>query len=286
MSKKLPTKEVVDLFFTHIKPQLPGPDRPILINIHGFLGSKITFHSLNRSISPHLNTDIFTMDIRCHGDSPQAHPMTYPAFTKDMLRFIDTQVPKNRPIDFVGYSMGGRIAMMLALNKSLKNRVRKVVAIDVPPYTTPTLPVELNNNWKLINDIVSGQLRIKRGGIQWRNKIIDLLGIYFGSGFLQKECNYISKNNKLIEYYLPVQEFPNVVEDMKKWEIMEDMNSNNDTVELLVQRGLKSCMVESDYNLIGKVFPNFQVEEFNTSHNLIFEEYDKCVDSIINFLKK
>ena len=285
MSKKLPTKQMVKLFYSHLKPQLPTPNKSILINIHGFLGSKMMFHSVNRALAPRINTDIYTVDIRNHGDSPQAHPMTYDAFYNDMVRFIEDKIPRDRNIDIVGYSMGAKIGMMLALNEKLMNRVKKVVAIDAPPYDTPNLPVEIYNNWGLINDVVNGKIRIKRGGIQWRNKIIDLLGIYFGSGFLQQECNYISKNNKLVEYYLPVHEFPNVVEDLKRWDIMPDMLQSNSNVEFLLQRGMKSCMVDSDYDRVKHVFPKAQIEEFNTSHNLIFEEFDKCIESLAKFLK-
>lgn len=283
-ANKLPTKKVVDMFFNHMKPHLPSPHKPVLINIHGFLGSKTMFHSINKAIAGTVNTDIYTVDVRDHGDSPQAHPMTYSVFLDDMLHFIDSKIPKGRQIDFIGFSMGAKIAMMLALNKEMGHRVRRIVSVDMPPYATPILPVELNNNWALINQICSGQIRIKRGGIQWRNKIIDMLGLYFGSGFLQEECNYISRNNKLVKYYLPVAEFPNVVEDLKEWEIRGDMHPSNDKVEVLFQRGLRSCMVESNYDRLTKVFPNSVVEEFDTSHNLIFEDFDRSTKSMAKFI--
>lgn len=285
MKQKLPTKPIVDLFYTHVAPHLPSSKKPILINLHGFLGSKTMFRSINRSIAQTLNTDIYTVDLRNHGDSPQAHPMTYSALSTDMLHFIDTKLPSDRQIDILGYSMGGKVAMMLALNKNLKDRVRKVVSIDMPPYVTSSLPVELTTNWELIKQIASGHSRIKRGGIQWRNKIIDLLGLYFGSGFLQEECNYISKNNKQINYYLPVEEFPNMLEELKDWKIDENMVPSNNSTKILFLRALKSCLIDSNYDLVRKVFPNSKVEEYATTHNLIFEDYEKSITSILNFLK-
>jgi esterase len=74
---------------------------------------------------------VLALDLRNHGASPWAEPMTYPAMAADVAEVLVHQA--NRPVTLVGHSMGGKAAMALALARP--GLVRRLVIVDVAPVT-------------------------------------------------------------------------------------------------------------------------------------------------------
>lgn len=72
---------------------------------------------------------MFGVDLRNHGDSPHASDMDYALMAQDVAAFLQEQ--SLRPCTVVGHSMGGKVAMELALNDaSLLNRL---IVVDIAP---------------------------------------------------------------------------------------------------------------------------------------------------------
>lgn len=284
----LPYKQVVDLSYHLIKSTNANCAKPIIINLHGVLGSRRTFNILNKVIREEINTDIYSIDFRNHGDSPQCHPMNYEILNNDLNHFIkktiNPDVIKDRGIIFIGFSMGAKVGLINTIESYNKYNVKKVVSIDMPPYVTPTFPSILATNLGLIDKLDQGEIVIKAGTKTWKEECLKLLGSYFSSGFLDLHSN--NKPNKLghIKYYLPLREFPNLVDDMKHWPINLAPTKCTDT-EVLFLRGLDSPVFSEDYSLLDKHFPNKKVVEFSTGHTLLFEEFPKASRVILDFLQ-
>ena len=292
MHAPIPSRTVVDLAFRHTKPakSLQGLPKQVIINLHGFLGSKIMFNSANKILSRSLNADIYSLDLRNHGDSPLAKPMNYEVMANDVIHFVNSYPPlreaiheQERPLSLVGFSMGGKVAMLTALSEELGNKVRKLVSIDMPPYYTPKLPIEVNHSLEIIRKIDSGEMWIGSGSDTWKSDVVNLLGLYFAAGFLRVKENEVYSPEKHIRYYLPVNEFAGIQDVLKEWPVVYSSRIVP-AEDVLFLRGLNSGLIQDDYSLISDVFPKATVKEFNTGHSVLLEDFDNAMTTILDFL--
>lgn len=105
--------------------------RPPLVLLHGLFGSCANWHGLARRIGAEHR--VLVTDLRNHGRSPHAEPMSYAAMGEDVLELLDRlQCPRAM---LVGHSMGAKVAMWLALTQGA--RVARLVAVDMAPVTYP-----------------------------------------------------------------------------------------------------------------------------------------------------
>jgi len=106
---------------------LGGDGHPPLVLLHGMLGSSRNWQTIGRDLSDQAH--VFAVDARNHGQSPHAAPMDYPAMMEDLLAWLDTHIAG--PVDLMGHSMGGKIAMLLACRHP--ERVRRLIVVDMAP---------------------------------------------------------------------------------------------------------------------------------------------------------
>lgn len=100
---------------------------PAVVLIHGLFGDKDNLKALARD----LQQDYFCImvDARNHGDSPHCSSMSYAEMAADVRATCD-QLSLQR-FAVVGHSMGGKIAMQLAMDNP--QRVRCAVFADIAP---------------------------------------------------------------------------------------------------------------------------------------------------------
>lgn len=103
-----------------------GPtSRPPLLIAHGLYGSARNWSAVAKRLS--ADRQVIAVDMRNHGESPWFETNGYPEMAEDLARALDV------PCDVIGHSMGGKAAMMLALNHPKK--VRRLVVADISPVT-------------------------------------------------------------------------------------------------------------------------------------------------------
>jgi pimeloyl-ACP methyl ester carboxylesterase len=71
--------------------------------------------------------DVYVLDQRNHGQSPQSDNFNYLALTDDLFDFLDEHEIEN-PI-LIGHSMGGKVAMRFALENP--DLVKRLVIVDI-----------------------------------------------------------------------------------------------------------------------------------------------------------
>ena len=99
-----------------------------IIILHGFLGSLDNWHTIASDWSSKGNT-VYSVDQRNHGKSPHSTKHSIELMASDLFHFIKVnQIQK--PI-VIGHSMGGKVAMQLALNHPLL--LEKLIVIDIAP---------------------------------------------------------------------------------------------------------------------------------------------------------
>lgn len=104
-------------------------DGPPLVLLHGLFGAATNLGSVARALAPRHR--VVSMDLRNHGASPHADEMTYPAMAADVA---ETMAALGLPRAAVaGHSMGGKVAMLLALTQP--GRVERLAVLDIAPVT-------------------------------------------------------------------------------------------------------------------------------------------------------
>ena len=106
-----------------------GVDGAPLIILHGLFGSSRNWASIGRSLSK--TSHVYAIDLRNHGSSERAMTMTYEEMAGDVAEFLDANNIV-API-VMGHSMGGKVAMMLAL--SAPKLVKGLIVVDIAPVT-------------------------------------------------------------------------------------------------------------------------------------------------------
>jgi pimeloyl-ACP methyl ester carboxylesterase len=105
-------------------------DGPPVIILHGLFGSGRNWATVARKLS--ASHRVIALDLRNHGDSPWAATMTYGEMADDVAEFIAAS-GLERP-SVIGHSMGGKVAMILALGRDIALDALVVVDIAPVPY--------------------------------------------------------------------------------------------------------------------------------------------------------
>lgn len=103
----------------------PG-SRPLLL-LHGLLGSSANWHSIARALEGGFR--VLVPDLRNHGRSPHSQDTDYPLMAADLAALIRRL--ELGAADLVGHSLGGKVAMQLALQAP--DMVRSLVVVDIAP---------------------------------------------------------------------------------------------------------------------------------------------------------
>lgn len=107
-----------------------GSGSPLLI-LHGLFGSGRNWSTPAQRLGAQRH--VFALDARNHGASPWADSMTYADMTEDVQAFQAARGLGAAAV--IGHSMGGKTAMLLALNHA--EAVERLVIVDVAPVTYP-----------------------------------------------------------------------------------------------------------------------------------------------------
>lgn len=129
-----------------------GQGRPVII-LHGLLGSNRNWQGIARSLSD--NHHVITPDLRNHGKSDHADGMSYEEMADDVIFLIKKLDLKN--IILIGHSMGGKVAMTLALN--YPDYISSLIIVDIAP-------VHYNQNFK---HLIEAMTSIDLSTLQNRN---------------------------------------------------------------------------------------------------------------------
>ena len=116
--------------------ETPQAEKEIpLIILHGLFGSMDNWRSQAKSLS--AKRPVVIVDLRNHGNSPHIKGMSYREMYDDVIKLAKhLDIPK---FDLLGHSMGGKVAMQMALaQEELKlDMVNRLIVVDIAPRPYP-----------------------------------------------------------------------------------------------------------------------------------------------------
>lgn len=109
---------------------------PPLVILHGLFGSKRNWATVAHRLAS--DRRVIVPDLRNHGESPWHSRHDYPALADDVAALIEQRI--GSPAAVVGHSMGGKAAMVLALNRP--DLVSRLAVVDIAPVRSTGTPID------------------------------------------------------------------------------------------------------------------------------------------------
>lgn len=104
-----------------------GQGRPLII-LHGLFGQSDNWNTLAKQFAEN-DLEVYTVDLRNHGLSPWSTEWNFKVMSEDIIELIEDQ--KLRDPILLGHSLGGKVAMQLALDHP--DLVTKLLVVDISP---------------------------------------------------------------------------------------------------------------------------------------------------------
>jgi len=119
-------------------------DQPALLIAHGLYGSARNWGVIAKRLSE--SRQVVSVDMRNHGTSPRSHHNSYFDMADDLAEVI---TDLGDQMDVLGHSMGGKAAMVLALQHP--DLVRRLVVADIAPVAYGHTQIHLIDAMKHID---------------------------------------------------------------------------------------------------------------------------------------
>ncbi len=108
--------------------RITGEGAPLIL-LHGLFGAQENLGAIARQF--HTQWQVHALDLRNHGSSFHTETMDYPSMAGDVLAYMDEQGIDKACL--LGHSMGGKVAMQIALQAP--ERVEKLIVADIAPVS-------------------------------------------------------------------------------------------------------------------------------------------------------
>ncbi|KAF9077081.1 alpha/beta-hydrolase [Rhodocollybia butyracea] len=270
-----------ELDFLEQIPENGNKTNGALVILHGLFGSKRNWTSLSKAFSRDLNIPVYALDLRNHGTSPHALPMTYAAMASDVLNFIKQK--KLERISLLGHSMGGKLAMTVALDPSLppSGVLQNLIIADIAPVRA-----KLSNEFVLYTEAMK---KIESMKLRTRKEATRVLEEY------EKDTNIVlflltnilmpnETGEDYIRFRIPLGTLSDALSELgsfpylpgeRKWE-----------GKTLFVKGEKSKFINHHYHsAMNDFFPNMNMEPIDTGHWVHAERPGEFKTLVENFIR-
>jgi esterase len=253
--------EQVKLYF-----ECRGQGEPIII-LHGLLGSSSNWSATSTMLGTQLQ--VFTLDLRNHGNSPHTSEFDYLSMAEDMKSFMDTQGLRHATI--LGHSLGGKVAMVFA--DRYPEMVDKMIIVDIAPKAYPVahkalieamLAVDLNIYSK-VNEVVAA-LATAIPSIQVRN--------FLAKNLRKQDSNFIWKVNLRA-----------VRDNINRLSERISLRNSFEQPVLFIRGNLSDYILEEDKASLCRIYPRAEIATIDGAGHWVHIDAKKSfVDKVLNFM--
>ncbi|XP_019616955.1 PREDICTED: protein ABHD11-like [Branchiostoma belcheri] len=255
-----------------------GNSSPLVI-LHGLFGSKQNWHSISRLLTRKVDRKIIAIDIRNHGESEHTDVMDYPSMAADVAATMKEEGVERGIL--IGHSMGGKIAMTLALQQA--ELVEKLIVVDTTPTTSAGKQVfpkiiEGMKNVKFHTEWTLSKTRSEAD--KTLLKTIPDLGV---RQFIL--TNLVEDDNGWFSWRVNIDAIEKNLEQIWSFPQFKHVSYHGDTLFL---GGSKSPYIsESSYPEIKRLFPKALVTHIEDSGHWVHSEKPKeFMEAVTDFIRK
>jgi esterase len=248
-----------------------GEGQPLII-LHGIFGISDNWVTIGRRLAEKF--DVFIPDLRNHGQSPHSETLNYYAMSDDLAEFLEDHQIHN-PI-LVGHSMGGKVAMKMALE--YPGRIDKLIIIDISPRRYPARQEHI--------EIIEAMMAVDFNTVNTRKEVVLIISDKIRSKkirlFILKNLYRVGQNRLAWRLNISAiySNFEAVGEPI-------DAQHEFDKPCLFVRGGDSGYVTDEDFKLIRKFFPKSILKTIQgASHWLHAEKPDELCHELSDFLEK
>ena len=244
-----------------------------LIILHGLFGASDNWYSVARLLSESYS--VYILDIRNHGNSPQSQNHNYSIMVNDVKDFMAQENISKATI--LGHSMGGKIAMHLALEYPQLVETLIVVDVAAKNYSQAKNFIAHKNLVKALLDIDLSIIK-KREDIKLQ--MTAPIWADYSFRFVSKNINTNTDNSFSWKLNLPVlleniEEIANGFSDTIKYKI------NKKVPALFIKGEQSNYILDSDKEKIKNLFPLASFATIKGAGHWIHAQKPKELASII-----
>src|SRR5690554_747038 len=247
-----------------------GSSGPALVILHGLLGASGNWHTLaSKSFSDSFH--VYAVDMRNHGRSPHSDRFDLPTMAEDVRAFLKQTGHASAHV--LGHSMGGKVAMLLALESP--EVVDRLVVVDIAPRAYPPHHTEILEALRLLDP----------GAYSSRTEIDRALSERIASATVRQ---FLLKNLALDKDTGAYRWQANIEGIDRNYDAINAAIESNSTFNgpALFVRGEKSDYVQDeDREQILKLFPNARIETISgAGHWVHAEAPEPFAQTVLSFL--
>jgi pimeloyl-ACP methyl ester carboxylesterase len=247
-----------------------GQGIPFII-LHGLFGISDNWTTFGKLLKDKYH--VYIPDMRNHGRSPRSPVFDFPSMTDDITEFIEDLGLYN-PI-LMGHSLGGKVAMLVALNNP--DLLNKLIVVDASPRKY----VQNTEHAHLLNAMLSADLSIARSRSDVEKQLKDKIKNQRLRQFILKNI-YWKDNDKLDwRLNLPVlnANLPLMFGGIESLALFTKP-------VLFIRGGLSDYIRENDIEIIRKNFPEAVIKTLVSAGHWVHadapEEFYRIVMDFLN----
>lgn len=236
-----------------------------LVVLHGLLGSLDNWYTFAKDQGD--KRPVLALDLRNHGASPHVKGMTYREMVSDIVEVLDSLSIGS--CDLMGHSMGGKVAMVLALQAP--SYVERLMVVDIAPKAYPP------RHQALLQTMVTmplAELKSRKQADEW---LMSTVKHPFERGFLLKnlgrktdgsfywQCNLA----EIVQHYVKISSFP-------------ALESQFLGPTLFIRGGQSDYVQDEDMTLIQHYFPTATLQTIVDAGHLPHVQTPGEFSAIIN----
>ena len=229
-----------------------------LFIFHGLYGRSKNWQTFSKKFSKKENQIVVTVNLRNHGGNVFEKDMSYKLMMNDIISLFNYLGIENT--NLLGHSMGGKLAMVIALLEP--KYVNKVIIADIAP-------IDYDNNE---NQIINALLNVNLSLIRNRNEADEVLSKYIDKKFLR---SFLLQNLELLDgkytWSINLMAIKNSLYDLKRFPTIKKINKFDKEV-LCVYGGNSEYVKKEHFNIFKKFFSNIFFHEIKDADHFLHIE--------------
>lgn len=246
--------------------QYSGEGPPLLI-LHGLFGSLSNWGWHSKQLASEFA--VYGVDLRNHGDSPHTEQFNYQLMAEDIRSLLIELGLKCCYV--IGHSMGGKVAMQLAL--SYPDLIEKIIVIDIAPVAYP-------ENADGHTNVLAGMDSIDTASIKSRTEAEETLKEYIEDESTRKFIltNLVRSDEGAFKWRLNKSAIRNNYSQLRAKLIVGNVFSK----PVLFVKGSLSNYIQPDHEAeILRIFPAATIKIIPEAGHWLHAEQAKALQKII-----
>lgn len=242
-----------------------------MIILHGLFGISDNWSTYARRIALE-GFEVFAVDQRNHGQSPQSDKFNYLALTDDISDFIDEH--ELDEVILLGHSLGGKVAMRFALENP--HLIRKLIVVDISLKSYGPR----DNHRQIIEAMKSVDLTSKSNRREVDDEMASLIPDIRIRQFIMK--NLHRKKNNEFEWRIYLKGLENNIDQM--FDAIQT-TEKYEKPTLFIRGGASDYILLDDFPQIRFNFPNADIVTIEgASHWVHVEAMEKFYQLTMGFM--